>query len=64
VGTLGESLETFMDRLLQCDRSELRIEQPETEPDAIGTADDTDNSPLYQALVAFAPASSLPGWGP
>jgi hypothetical protein len=53
-----------MDRLLQCDRSELRVEQSETEPDAIGTADDTDDSPLYQALVAFAPASSLPGWSP
>jgi hypothetical protein len=64
VATLGESLKTFMDRLLQCDRSELRIEQPETERDAIGSADDTDDSPLYQALITFAPASSLPGWSP
>jgi hypothetical protein len=62
VASLGESLETFMDRLLRCDRAELRIEQAGSEPDAIGIPDDADDSPLYQALITFAPASSLPGW--
>jgi hypothetical protein len=60
--SIGESLETFMDRLLQCDRPELRVEQPEREPHTVGTTDDADDSPLYQALITFAPASSLPGW--
>jgi hypothetical protein len=62
VASLGESLETFMDRLLRCDRPELRIDRTGGEPDAIATVDDTDESPLYQALITFAPASSLAGW--
>ena len=64
VASLGESLETFMDRLLRCDHAELRIEQTEHEPHAIDTPDDINDSPLYQALITFAPASSLPGWSP
>jgi hypothetical protein len=58
---LGESLKTFMDRLLKCDRPELRV-YPERVGDVARVTDDAQDSPLYQALIAFAPASNLPGW--
>jgi hypothetical protein len=58
---LGESLRVFMDRLLECDRPDLRFD-PEWSDDIPRIIDDGHVSPLYQAIVAFAPASNLPGW--
>jgi hypothetical protein len=57
---LGESLKIFMDRLIRCDRPELRVD-PE-HPDNFEVApDDADDSPLFQALITYVPASSLQG---
>lgn len=56
---LGESLKTFIDRLIRCDRP-LWVD-PE-QPDDTGLAfDGGGDTPLFQALVAYAPASSLEG---
>jgi hypothetical protein len=56
---LGESLKTFMDRLLECDRPELWIDAEQI-GNVARAAGDAQDSPLYQALIAFAPASNLP----
>jgi hypothetical protein len=60
---LGESLRSFIDRLLECDRPELRVDTERPDDVPYVTAD-VEDSPLYQALIAFAPASRLPGWTP
>jgi hypothetical protein len=59
---IGDSLEKFMDGILKCDRSELRIDPEQTNNADIFAADGDNESPFHQALVTFAPASSLPGW--
>jgi hypothetical protein len=58
---LGESLRTFIDRLLKCDRAELRVD-PRRSRETFAERAHEGDSPVYQALIAYAPASSLPGW--
>lgn len=60
--SLGESLEMFMDHILRCDRPNLRVDQEQIRDTARLQVNDARDSPLYQALIAFAPASNLPGW--
>jgi hypothetical protein len=66
---LGESLKTFMDGLIRCDRPELRVEQGRpNEPPADGAGardgdgDGDGDGPPYQALITYVPKSSLTGW--
>jgi hypothetical protein len=58
---LGEPMRAFVDRLLSCERPELRV-SPKQSRDASRPTGDARDSPVYQALVAFVPASNLPGW--
>jgi hypothetical protein len=58
---LGESLKVFMNRLLACDRPELRV-VPGRSDERASASDDAQDSPLHQGLIVYAPAADLPGW--
>jgi hypothetical protein len=61
--TLGESLRSFMDRLLACELSaELRVEPERGGDDVLDRVARSAGSPLYQAQVAFVAAHDIPGW--
>lgn len=58
-----QTLREFMDGVLACDRPELRT-PPERPSDEMpgGSPDDDAPSLPDTAVIAFAPASTLPGW--
>lgn len=58
---LGESMKTFVDRVLSCEHSELRVDGDKAVESRHQRSPKAD-SPFYQALVGFASAGSLPGW--
>jgi hypothetical protein len=60
--TLGESLKVFMDRLIRCDRPELRVDPAQPDQADDYAVELVDDDPVYQTLIAYVPFSDLAGW--